>query len=262
MGHHDHRPLPLPAPAVAAPTPPDRRLLGAYSEWLRMERRLLHMELFPDADSRARDYLVPEGTELAGPFHLPPFPQRWQDRPQPSTRAAHVLAAVGLNPGKAPTTPDHLRGDDAALIAACDRFFAIEAAIGALEADDGEIDTMPAYPPLEAERKAILDAIENTRAFTRAGMMAKSRVVQAPAFHGLGADFERGLTLGASLADDVLCVQPPGFEIVHDPVGAFWGWRQPFDRDLRRDQPARGGACGLRPPGRWDRRGGLRARAR
>ena len=81
--------------AVAAPVTP--RLLGAYSEWLRVERNLLHLELFPDADPRARPYLVPPGAGAARHFHAPPHPGSWRDLPPASARAALVSSAVGCD---------------------------------------------------------------------------------------------------------------------------------------------------------------------
>ena len=68
--------------------------MAAYNEWLFYERRLLAMEMYPG--SRDPDYIVPANTGVME-FHFPMWPERWQDRPQPSTRAALVLSAVGID---------------------------------------------------------------------------------------------------------------------------------------------------------------------
>ncbi|MDO9426044.1 MAG: hypothetical protein Q7T93_04365 [Methylobacterium sp.] len=78
-------------PSAAAVPVTDGRL-DAYSEWLFMERRLLCLEQHPGFDQA--DRFVPANTG-AKDFHFPDFPTRWQDLPQPSTRAALVLSAVG-----------------------------------------------------------------------------------------------------------------------------------------------------------------------
>ncbi len=72
---------------------PDRRMLAAYNEWLFYERRLLCIESFggigaeefTPANSGAHDFHFPSGLS-------------WKDAPQPSTRAALVLSAVGCVP--------------------------------------------------------------------------------------------------------------------------------------------------------------------
>jgi hypothetical protein len=78
--------------AVAAPI--TDAALDAYSEWLFMERRLLCMERYPNW--KDAECFVPCNTG-ASSFHLPDSPVRWQDLPQPSTRAALVLSAVGCD---------------------------------------------------------------------------------------------------------------------------------------------------------------------
>ncbi|WP_432347920.1 hypothetical protein WMC41_09930 [Shinella yambaruensis] len=64
----------------------------AYLEWLRMEARILQLELFPDLDP-TRDF-TPCNT-FAKSFHFPTGVD-WRKVPKPSTRAAKVLAAVGV----------------------------------------------------------------------------------------------------------------------------------------------------------------------
>ncbi len=67
-------------------------LFDAYSEWLFMEGQLPCRERWagnPDAES-----FVPANTG-ASAFHFPAWPADRRDAPQPSTRAAAVLAAVG-----------------------------------------------------------------------------------------------------------------------------------------------------------------------
>ena len=67
-------------------------LLDAYSKWLFYERRLLCLERWPGL--RHPDGFISANTG-AGGYHFPLWPERWQDRPMPSTRAAVVLSAVG-----------------------------------------------------------------------------------------------------------------------------------------------------------------------
>ncbi|PWE52423.1 hypothetical protein DEM27_31240 [Metarhizobium album] len=64
----------------------------AYLEWLRMEARLLQMELCPNLDPELE--FAPCNT-FAKAFHFPRN-NRWQDVPQPSTRAEQVLRAAGV----------------------------------------------------------------------------------------------------------------------------------------------------------------------
>lgn len=64
----------------------------AYLEWLRMEARLLQIELHPEMPTE--DECRPCGT-FAGKFHFP-MEMDWRDVPKPSTRAEKVLRAVGV----------------------------------------------------------------------------------------------------------------------------------------------------------------------
>jgi hypothetical protein len=64
----------------------------AYLEWLRMEARLLQIELFPD-DDHEREF-SPVGT-FTHSFHLPAG-KDWKTLPQPSSRALAVLEAAGV----------------------------------------------------------------------------------------------------------------------------------------------------------------------
>jgi hypothetical protein len=72
------------------------KLLFAYSEWLHLERRMLAREMFPDWS--AADDFVPCNTGACS-FYFP-HGQDWRQVPQPSTRAAAVLSAVGLDFGE------------------------------------------------------------------------------------------------------------------------------------------------------------------
>lgn len=80
--------------AVAEPVTP--RLLATYSDWLLLERRRLHVALFPDPAERstARSFLIGADT-AANAFHLPIDGQAGS--PAPSTRAALVLSTVGCD---------------------------------------------------------------------------------------------------------------------------------------------------------------------
>lgn len=68
-------------------------LLDAYDEWLFMERRLLCLEAGPGRRSEAH---VPCNTGV-GRFHFLTNGLDWRSLPQPSTRAAVVLSAVGCD---------------------------------------------------------------------------------------------------------------------------------------------------------------------
>ena len=74
---------------AAEPVTPE--LLDAYSEWLFYERRLLCEERAPGGNWEG---FVPQNTGAAR-FHFPTVPGGWRSAPQPSTRAAVVLSAVG-----------------------------------------------------------------------------------------------------------------------------------------------------------------------
>jgi hypothetical protein len=63
----------------------------AYLEWLRMEARLLQMELAPELDPESE--FSPCGTFARG-FHFPRG--GWQSAPKPSTRALAVMRAAGV----------------------------------------------------------------------------------------------------------------------------------------------------------------------
>ena len=76
---------------TAAAEPVTEALLDAYSEWLFYERRLLCLERWPGVHHP--DGFIPANTGASG-YHFPLGPER-QDRPQPSSRAAVVLSAVG-----------------------------------------------------------------------------------------------------------------------------------------------------------------------
>lgn len=81
----------LPRRPAADDTRDDPR--HAYLEWLRMEARILQLELYPEMDP-TRDF-TPCNT-FAKSFHFPSDGRTWKDVPKPSTRAAKVLAAVGV----------------------------------------------------------------------------------------------------------------------------------------------------------------------
>lgn len=80
------------AAANADGLPDGSEILFAYRQWLHHEGRLLGDELFPELGKDA-GRLIPE--TFAGSFHFPSG-RDWRDVPKPSTRAAVVLAAVGV----------------------------------------------------------------------------------------------------------------------------------------------------------------------
>lgn len=81
---------------TAAAEPITKDLLIGYSDWLLLERRILNMELFPNAEDQAAARHVFLSNRVTEAFHLPPG-GGWQDLPKPSTRAALVLSAVGCD---------------------------------------------------------------------------------------------------------------------------------------------------------------------
>lgn len=78
--------------AVAQPV--TRDLLVGYSDWLLLERRILNMELFPNAEDRQAVRHVYLGNRATEAFHIPPDGD-WKAVAKPSTRAALVLSTVG-----------------------------------------------------------------------------------------------------------------------------------------------------------------------
>ncbi len=71
-------------------------MLCAYDQWLFYERRLLLIEQYEHLGikmTNAMEGAVPVNT-AADAFHFPRVGS-WRDAPQPSTRAAVVLSAVG-----------------------------------------------------------------------------------------------------------------------------------------------------------------------
>jgi hypothetical protein len=72
----------------------------AYLQWLRMEARLLQIELGGDD----RGEFTPIGTYTHN-FHMSPE-KDWRALPQPSTRAEQVLRAVGVNVSRGQLVPE------------------------------------------------------------------------------------------------------------------------------------------------------------
>lgn len=70
-----------------------QELLESYNEWLFMERRLLCIEMYGDAQ-RAECW-VP--STRAHWFHVPTDGRDWRSLPQPSTRAGLILSAAGVD---------------------------------------------------------------------------------------------------------------------------------------------------------------------
>ena len=74
-------------------------LIDVYDEWLFFERKLLHIEVHGREKARETIHFVP--CTSASQFHFPSMLAHhirppWMDLPQPSTRAALVLSAVGV----------------------------------------------------------------------------------------------------------------------------------------------------------------------
>lgn len=67
-------------------------LLDAYDEWLYFERKLLHIERF--GMNAAKTSVRWTKNTPATHFHFPKEGM-WNEQPQPSTRAALVLSAIG-----------------------------------------------------------------------------------------------------------------------------------------------------------------------
>ncbi len=79
-----------------AAVPVTHDMLCAYDQWLFYERRLLLIEQYQHLGlemSNVMEGAVPLNT-AADAFHFPRVGS-WRDAPQPSTRAAVVLSAVG-----------------------------------------------------------------------------------------------------------------------------------------------------------------------
>ena len=83
---------------TAAAVPVSNDLLASYDQWLFYERRFLVREQYRHLGHdmvRAMERAVPVNTAADG-FHFP-REGSWRDVPDPSTRAAVVLAAVGVD---------------------------------------------------------------------------------------------------------------------------------------------------------------------
>ncbi|MBA9071737.1 hypothetical protein FHR71_005523 [Methylobacterium sp. RAS18] len=82
--------------AVAEPI--TRDLLLAYSEWLRVERNRVHVELWPDEDpSLVAMSALPVALDRGKLFYVPQLPADAYGERAASTRAALVLSAVGCD---------------------------------------------------------------------------------------------------------------------------------------------------------------------
>jgi hypothetical protein len=93
-------PLPLIGGSVAlignparADVPTSDELLNAYDEWLYFERKRLQIERV--GMERAKHSVRAIRCTPANRFFFPNWPAKWDEQPQPSTRAAVVLSAVG-----------------------------------------------------------------------------------------------------------------------------------------------------------------------
>jgi hypothetical protein len=83
---------------TAAAVPVSTDLLAAYDQFLFYERQFLLREQYGPLshdDLRRVERIVPVNT-AADRFHFP-RQSSWRDQPQPSTRAAVVLAAAGVD---------------------------------------------------------------------------------------------------------------------------------------------------------------------
>lgn len=67
--------------------------LESYNAWLFYERRLLALEMYPERGPKAERWIPADN---AGAAWHSRGPGSWRDKPQPSTRAALVLTAVGV----------------------------------------------------------------------------------------------------------------------------------------------------------------------
>jgi hypothetical protein len=156
----------------------DRGLLEAYSEWLFMERRILSKELYGDYDAGR---FVPANTGASG-FHVASYGH--VETPPPSSRAATVLRAAGLQVGGFP------QGDawelDLPLLEAIRRRALAWRAINAV---DGEIG---ADHPAHKEFEEAEAAFSTVRIHSLAGADAAARAL-GTAEDGRLSDGERDL---------------------------------------------------------------------
>ncbi len=81
-------------PVGAWPADYDKDPRFAYLEWIRMETKLLRLEMWPDTDPNG-DF-SPCNT-FAMPFHFPDGGQGWRDAEPPSSRAMRVMQAAGVD---------------------------------------------------------------------------------------------------------------------------------------------------------------------
>ena len=81
-------------------TPVTNNLIDAYDEWLFFERKLLHIERYGREMATKTIGFIP--CTRANEFHFPSMQAHhvqppWMDLPVPSSRAALVLSAVGID---------------------------------------------------------------------------------------------------------------------------------------------------------------------
>ena len=82
-------------PTAVAGTPTREDLLS-YADWLFYERRILCYELCNYNSAKSQELQSYYGWQTAPEFHFPNG-RNWREVPQPSTRAALVMSAVGYS---------------------------------------------------------------------------------------------------------------------------------------------------------------------
>lgn len=195
--------------AYLAMTPElDRHALEAYAAWLHMERRLLCHELWPHMGAAAEDFVWADNEGYDWHFRGKPA---WNERPQPSSRAAAVLDLVGVNwrkpkedlglvhsdTGERPPLPAQWPRTDGDLeLASCNVSICQLAINGSKKPETLEA--------IWNSRDGSLDTLCGSPATSWAGLSAKASALEAI---GDAGDFEFE-KLALSLAHDILRAMP------------------------------------------------------
>jgi hypothetical protein len=168
---------------------------------------------------------------------------RWDELPQPSTRAIAVLDFVGVDwagyrrsvpyedSGHRPALPEQWPHADAEIIAAAREIETIEETYRDLMS---EHEDHPRLAELDDQRRYLLGVLENTQARTVEGMQAKAAVVRATHLAGSSAAAE----VAFALAEDVM--QLPTSLPVNAPGDG--GIRTTASRDRNHSDPNESGS--------------------
>jgi hypothetical protein len=204
------------APSLAArgPAKSPRKAMEAYASWLFMERRILCMELYPDAGADAERWDLANNAGYG--WHFEKDGKHWKDVP-PSTRAAAVLDAVGVDwadyqqePGwplyqdsgirpKFPAQWPHVDGE---LTAASFELAVVDLAIDGLHKQFGDdADSRDDYHELEDMRARAIEVLADREPRSWDGICAKACALR---HRSVIENHEETASIAASLAAAIM----------------------------------------------------------